>query len=588
VLVPRHRIRKDSGLVHSTSHSGESLYFEPFALVERNNDLESRTADEKAEEARILEDLRARVREVADEIVTNLDVIDRVDAIRARARFSEEFRCTTPRASQSGRVHLVAARHPVLENLLGARGGELVPLDLTLEPGHRLMVITGPNAGGKTVALKTVGVSALLFQCGLQVPCDEGSELPVFARVFVDIGDEQSLETSLSTFTSHLAHLDTMSRHAGRDTLCLIDEIGDGTDPDEGAALAIASLEKLLESGAAVIATTHYGRIKTFALAAEGVVNASMAFEDAEARPLYRLLQGIAGRSRGLETARRTGFDAEVIARAESYVGADAFRLESVLASLEKNLRALEAERGDVAGRRAELERTLEEYRARSAEYDLTRREAMRRAAREADALLHEVRRESERIVQRLRESKADAEAIREGRRTVETLLEKTREMQETARVAEAPRLDSVQPGDRVSLSATGSPAGVVAEVDGGEAMVEFGNKRVRIRVESLYQAADTGEAPAPGVDYHAAPLVSTSVDVRGFDREDAVAEVTRFVDQAVATGVREVKIIHGVGGGVLSRAVKELLRDDPRVASARPGELAEGGMGVTIVELSG
>lgn len=587
VVAPRTRIRRNTGLVHSTSHTGGSLYFEPFALVERNNDLESRVADERAEEARILDELRGRVAECAEALLAGLDAVDRIDAIRARARFAMEFDCTTPAVSPRGRLRLVAARHPVLVRVLAGRGAEQVPLTLTLEPDHRLMVITGPNAGGKTVALKTVGVCVLLFQCGLQVPCAEGSELPLFERVFVDIGDEQSMESSLSTFTSHLRHLDAMIRGADAGALCLVDEIGDGTDPDEGAALAIATLERLLESRAAVVATTHYGRIKTFALEADGVVNASMAFEDAEARPLYRLLQGVAGRSRGLETARQSGFDEAVAARAASFVGAEAFALESVLARLETTLRRLEDEREDVERRSAELERLMAEYREKAAGYDMTRKEAMRRATREADEVLEEARRETERVVKEIREGQAERRAIREGRARLESMRAKVRRSAELAR--EAPKaLESVRVGDRVAINRSGSPVGVVTEVDRRTAMVEIGGKRIRIRIDALFPAS--GERPAAGVsyDFDVEALTSTSLDVRGHDREEAIEAVTRFIDQAVYTGVREVKIIHGVGSGVLMRAVRDLLQDDRRVESTRCGEQVEGGMGVTIVALAG
>jgi DNA mismatch repair protein MutS2 len=589
VLVPRAKIRKSTGMVHSASHSGGSLYFEPFSLVERNNDLEARVADERAEEARILDELRRRIAECADEVLQNLDVVDRVDRIRACGRFADELDCTTPSVSTGGRIHLIDARHPVLQRLLVQAGGTQVPLRLTLEPERRLMVITGPNAGGKTVALKTVGVCALLFQCGLPVPCAAGSELPIFARVFADIGDEQSMESSLSTFTSHLRHLDAMSRLAAADSLCLIDEIGDGTDPDEGAALAVATLERLRERGAAVIATTHYGRIKTFALQSDGVANASMAFEDTEGRPLYRLLQGVAGRSRGLETAQRTGFDAGVIERARAYVGAEAFRLESVLAELERNLRDLEDRREALARREAELDRLVAEYEERAAQYDMTRKEAMRRASREAESLLVETRREVERLVRSIRESQADRGVIRKSREKIAELGRRAKAARERSEPPR-PALGTVRPGDRVSLSPSGSPAGVVTAVENDSATVEIDGKRIKIRIGALYEAVPERAQRRAGVDYdyRVEPLTSTSIDVRGQEREEAMAAVTRFIDQAVYTGVREVTVIHGIGTGVLSRSIGELLRGDYRVESTRPGEQVEGGMGVTVVILSG
>ena len=363
LLVPRSEVHRGDGLVHSTSHTGGSVYYEPFDLVMRNNELETLAIDESAEVARIIASLTDRVRAAAPEILANAGVMLDADVLRATAGFSREFDCTSPAIEETGRVRLVSARHPLLVRSVKAEGGAVVPLDLELGyDGSRVMVISGPNAGGKTVALKTLGTAVLLFQSGLQVPCAEGTRLPVFDRLMVDIGDEQSIETSLSTFTSHLKHLDGMCRRADARSLCLVDEIGDGTDPDEGAALAVATLEALLAGGAAVVATTHYGRIKTFALNTGGVANASMAFEDAEGRPLYRLLQGIAGRSRGLETAHRTGFAPDVLEAAQSYVGADAFRLEAILSDLESSHLALEAERERLSEQTAALEAVMDRY----------------------------------------------------------------------------------------------------------------------------------------------------------------------------------------------------------------------------------
>jgi DNA mismatch repair protein MutS2 len=553
-----------------------------------NNELETRLADEAEEVERILATLSQEVRSRAPRILANADVIDRLDALRAKAMFAERFGCISPELSTRECLRLVRARHPLLMLALdrtGARGRH-VPLDLSLEPDRRLLVITGPNAGGKTVAIKTVGLVALSLQCGLPVPCAHGTELPLFDRVFADIGDEQSLESSLSTFTSHLRHMDEMTRRADARTLCLIDEIGDGTDPDEGAAIAIATLERLLASGAAVIATTHYGRIKTFALETDGVANASMAFEEETSRPLYRLLEGIAGRSRGIDTARRTGFDPGVVARAEAILGGEAFRLEAALARLEAAHAGLERERARLVEEHAELERSIASYREKEQAYALTRREATRRAAREAEEMLAQTRREIEDVVRSIRERAADRETIRESRRRVEKMLDDVRSKVTPVEPARPP-LSSVAPGDRVSLSPTGRPAGVVVEVERRDAMVDMGDKRIRVRIGKLYPAA-TEEPRAPGVGHAVEyePVAETSVSVRGMDRESAVEEVSRFIDRAVLTGLQEVMIIHGLGEGILARAIREALARDPRVRSHRPGAPMEGGTGVTFVTL--
>lgn len=588
LVVPRAKVKRGSGFVHGASHSGGSLYVEPLAILELNNDLETHLADEAEEVVRILDALSARVRALAPAILANADVVDRIDAVRAKEAFGERFGCVAPEISRPGRVRLVRARHPLLSLALERAGrfDQQVPLDLTLEPQERLMIITGPNAGGKTVAVKTVGLLALMLQCGLRVPCAHGSELPVFEQVFADIGDEQSLESSLSTFTSHLKHLDEMVRHANARSLCLIDEIGDGTDPDEGAAIAIASLDRLLASGAAVIATTHFGRIKTFALETRGVANASMAFADETSRPLYKLLQGIAGRSRGIDTARRTGFDPAVVARAESILGGDAFRLESALARLETSYQQLQSEREATEQARARLEESTKSAEEKERAYALTKKEASKRAMREAEEMLVEARREIEGLVREIRTRGADKDVIRDSRKRVDDMLADLRGKAQALDPQGAP-LARVAVGERVSLSPTGRPFGIVVEVDRKDVTVDLGGKKIRARIGKLYPAAVEHAAPAPssvGVQFE--PLGATEVSVRGMDRESALEEVSRFIDRAVLTGLSEVKIIHGLGTGVLAKAVREALARDPRVTSHRHGDPMEGGTGVTFVRL--
>ncbi len=588
LVVPRAKVKRGSGFVHGASHSGGSLYVEPLAILELNNDLETHLADEAEEVARILDALSKRVRDAAPAILANADVVDRIDAVRAKDAFGERFGCVAPEISSRARVRLVRARHPLLSLALERVGrfDQQVPLDLTLDTSARLMIITGPNAGGKTVALKTLGLLSLMLQCGLRVPCAHGSELPVFAQVFADIGDEQSLESSLSTFTSHLKHLDEMTRHADARTLCLVDEIGDGTDPDEGAAIAIAALERLLASGAAVVATTHFGRIKTFALETKGVANASMAFADETSRPLYQLLQGIAGRSRGIDTARRTGFDAAVVARAEAILGGDAFRLESALARLEASHRALEAEREANERARRELEATTKSAEEKERAYALTKKEANKRALREAEEMLLDARREIETAVREIRTRGADKDVIRESRKRVDDRLADVRERARALDPASAP-LARVEVGERVSLSPTGRPFGVVVDVDRKDVTVELGGKKIRARIGKLYPAAvDETSAAPPGVGVQFEPVGATEVSVRGMDRESALEEVSRFIDRAVLTGLSEVKIIHGLGTGVLAKAVRDALARDPRVTSHRSGDPMEGGTGVTFARL--
>jgi DNA mismatch repair protein MutS2 len=585
VLIPRDAAMRRDGVAHSTSQSGESLYFEPFSLLELNNALEALLGEEAAEVLRILRELSDRVVARAASILHNLDTIERLDALRAKSIFAESLSCVTPILSHEGRLRIRSGRHPLLVRALREAGREndVVPLDLDLAPGERVMVITGPNAGGKTVTLKTVGLLVLMLQCGFQVPCLHGSEFPVFKNIFVDIGDEQSIESSLSTFTSHLRHLDEMCRSAGRDTLCLIDEIGDGTDPDEGAALAIASLEKLLSSSAAVIATTHYGKIKMFALQKKGVQNASMAFEDDHNQPLFRLLHGLAGRSRGIETAKRCGFDGEVVRRARFYLGEQAFRLESLLSELESSHIALEREREAITKQSESLRKVIERYTEKEKKIDTSKAEQSEQIRSETKEMLENARREIEHIVKDIRESGARKDRIRDGHKRIRALLKKT----------EAPprakRAVSVSVGDRVSLNPSGEPQGEVIDVRNDGVTVEIAGKRINIKKENLYKAERPPESRPKGVswDVSVEPLVSSTIDVRGLEREAALQEVDRFLDRAVLSGLHEVTIIHGVGEGILLAAIREQLAGDRRVQELREGRAYEGGAGVSIVLLN-
>jgi DNA mismatch repair protein MutS2 len=589
LLVPREKCRKKEGIVHASSHTGESLYYEPFALVEKNNAAETLAHDERTEEARILGELASLVAAVSDELIGNIRIWETLDVLEAEARFAEEFRCTNPRVSDDGSIRLVDARHPLLELSVKAQGGgrSVVPLNLTLAPEKRVLVITGPNAGGKTVCLKTLGLAVLMFQSGLPVPAGEGTSLPLFGEVHADIGDEQSIATSLSTFTSHLRHLDVMCRTSDEETLCLIDEIGDGTDPDEGSALAIATLERLRSRGATIVATTHYGKVKMYALRTAGVENASMAFDDANDRPLYRLLQGTAGRSRGIETARRLDFDPAVVSEAEALLGEEPYRLEIVLSQLESTQLSLEREREALRTQSEALNRLIAKYSEKEEALSKFKEAQQERVRKEVEGLLVEARREIEALVKRIRESEAEKTAVVEAHARVKEMLGDVRDQIPAPRKAKR-----VAEGDLVSLSPSGQPSGRVVEAAGDTVIVDINGKRLSVKKWNLYKTAaalgERGEKPDVEIPIHlcAEPMQATSVDVRGETREVALEAVDRFLDRAVLAGAQEVQIIHGVGEGILLRAVRTLLQADSRVASSRPGMQGEGGLGVTVVRL--
>ncbi len=587
LLAPRTKFRKDDGLVHGSSQTGGSVYFEPFGVVALNNDLEEASSRARAEEARILADLSRRVAENSDQLLANADVMESVDMARAVSQFCTRFRCVTPGISR-GRIRLAQARHPLLEASLVDAGNasDLVPTDLILDVNERVMIITGPNAGGKTVTLKTLGTAVMLNQCGFQIPAAPGSELPIFHKVFVDIGDGQSIASSLSSFTSHLQQLNEMVHEANQDTLVLVDEIGDGTDPDEGAALAMAVVDRLRTVNAAVVVTTHFGKVKTYALKTDGVANASMAFAEDDNRPLYKLLQGIAGRSRGLETARRVGFDPDTVSLAESYLDEGAFQMEALLSDLESSHIALERERESLTEQSGALRELMSTYEDKRKQYDVRKKELDRKALREAEQLVIETRRELEDTVKAIKQSQARRDVLQESRTKLEGML---RDVQREQRQKSAtPPLSSVSEGQRVRLNPKSQESGVVVKVKGDSATVEIGGKRITLRAEMLYPASEPKPAPQAGATpFRVEPLLSTTLDIRGFSREDAIDAIDQFMDQAVVHAVEEVKIIHGIGTGVLSRTVREVLSRDHRVTGVRNGEQIEGGLGVTIVTLA-
>ncbi len=592
LLVPREKHRRGTGIIHAKSHSGGSIYFEPIPLVELNNSIETLLQDEKSEVERILSSLSSEVAEFADEIIQNISIMEDLDCLQARAFFAVKFKGIIPAITENRSMRLVKARHPLLEMSLGMKresaGSEChVPLDIEIKPGEPVIVISGPNSGGKTVALKTMGLVVLMFQCGLHVPCAEGTAIPVFKKIFADIGDEQSIADSLSTFTSHLLHLDIMCRAAADGALCLIDEIGDGTDPDEGSALANAVLERLLDKDALVVATTHLGKVKTFALLTDGIGNASMLFDDKSQSPLFLLAQGIAGRSRGIETARRCGFDSETMKIVDHFLDEGVLNMETLLSELESSHIALEEERVGLEQRSVELKEIIRIYTER--EKNLREMQAAHdeRAELETVQLMESARKKIERIVKDIRESSASRDKIKEGQRR---LSELTREHGPKSRPAPpVEKADNIKPGDRVSLHADGSPSGLVARLQNDTATVEIDGKRIKINIRSLYRLSSDSEKEPEKIkfDVEFEPLGSTSIDVRGREREEALEAVDRFIDRAVLSGVHELKIIHGVGGGVLLRAIHNRLKDDPRVKSIRLGHTPEGGAGVTFAVLA-
>ena len=605
IPVRADRFDRAKGVVHDASRSGAVLFVEPFSALPANNELRELEVAEVQETARILDALTARVAERADALETSEEALGELDLLAARVRLSRETGGTTPAIAEGerARLRLRGARHPLLWRQAGGAGDPeaarrtVVPFDLELEGRARVLLVSGPNMGGKTVLLKAVGLAFAMAASGLDVCASEGSVVPFVREIHTDIGDAQSIAEHLSTFAARLVRMDGMARGAGPETLCLVDEIGSGTDPEEGAALAQALLERIGERGSWSVATTHLGSLKALASERAEIVNASMEMDAEKLEPRYRLLAGVPGGSYALVTARRLGLDGEVVARAESLAGEEGQSLSRLVAELTEALARARDEREETrraldaaAARLAELDRREQDADREATERQRRRLDEVRALESQARGLLRDVRREAERApaereADRLR---ALGERVREVERAGDALARAARPREE------AEPLLVVSPGMEVRHAGLGVLARVVEGPDDeGQVVLARGAWRIRCRVGDLRRAsADAGEAagarPVPAATVSAeSEGAAWEVDVRGMPPDEAVDALDRALDRAVLAGHRELRFIHGVGKGVLAAAVAKHLRGHPQVAGQHLGFVGEGGRGVTVAELS-
>lgn len=584
------------GLVHDESATGQTLFVEPPVAIELMNRLRELEIAEAREVQRILRELSDAVRPRHAEIHESLDTLIDLDSVHARANYAVRHDGNRPEllTGKAGSYDVVHGSHP----LLLAGPGDVVPFDLRLDPGERTLLISGPNTGGKTVLLKAVGLISAMTQAGIVPPVGPGTKMPVFSDIFADIGDEQSIEASLSTYSAHLRNLGEIVEQAEANTLILIDEMGSGTDPVEGAALAKAIIVELTRRGALTLATTHLGDLKDLATDEEGVVNASLDFDAKELRPTYRLRKGVPGRSYGLAIAQRLGFPRDILDRAESFVPDAERSLTTLLEEVEARERALTAAL-DEAERAKSAANTLErELQDRSAALEAKERTAERRAREQARDLLLSSRAEVEAAIEQVRAAAEAAGETREAAfRSARSRLEQQASQQakrvrsRTAVKRAAGAAPAFSPGDRVRVEASG-PTGTIVELRDDRATVDVRGVRMQVPVDALLPM-DAAE-PEPtrpkvqagsgwsGPDFEAA----SEVDLRGLRADEALARLRPAVDGAVQAALPSLRIIHGKGTGALREVVNDELKKDRRVASFRPGGIGEGGTGVTVAEL--
>lgn len=585
------------GVVHDESATGSTVFVEPPVAVESMNELRDLERAERREIQRILRSFSEQLRERGPRLGAALKALIDFDSLQARARTALSWRAEAPEILDSPRegLRLVGARHPGLI----AKGIEVVPYDLVLDPAERTLVVSGPNTGGKSVFLKALGLIALLTQCGVVPPVRRGTALPVFDDVYADIGDEQSIAESLSTFSAHLENLKEIVERADDGSLVLIDEMGTGTDPTEGAALSRAILEDLTQRGALTVVTSHLGALKTLDSEGSGVVNASLHFDSERMEPTYRLAKGRPGRSYGLAIARRLGLPETTLERARQLVEGGAASLEDVLERLEAQERdaAVLVER--LRGREGALDERQRSVEAREDEVRRIERDAERRAREEARGLLLAAREEVEEAIRGVRRADAEVvdESAREARRRVEKAIRRHTGGPDDAPAPSGPVPD-LETGSRVRLP-SGSAKGTVIELRDDRAVVEVGGLRMEVAAAGLVPIdsppADGGSAtprrsPAPRRETGWAgdlPDPAAEIDLRGLRVDEVALPLGRGLDAAILGGLHEVRIIHGKGTGAVRARTRELLSLDGRVREFRLGVTGEGGSGVTVARLA-
>lgn len=578
------------GMIHDQSASGATLFIEPEVVVTMNNRLRELKLKEEKEIEKILRRLTAEVAEIADTLLINLDVLAQLDFVFAKANLAYEMKASLPRMNDRGYIKLVRARHPlILED-------QVVPTQVELGNQYTTIIITGPNTGGKTVTLKTIGLLNLMAMSGLFVPADDGSQLCVFDAIYADIGDEQSIEQNLSTFSSHLTNIISILKGMTPKSLVLLDELGAGTDPAEGSALAIALLEYVHSLGCRIVATTHYSELKAYAYERKGVINASMEFDIQTLSPTYRLMIGVPGRSNAFAIAERLGLPRSIIERARGEVGEDDQKVETMIASLEANRLGAEAERATAEQLRREVEKLRAELADQKQRFAEQKDKLLAKAEQDARAAVDKARKEAEGIIADLRKLALEEKtAVKEHK-----LIEAKRKLDEAV-----PNLDrqkpqaakgnvqaaSVEPGDEVQVLSLGQKGHVVELAGSKEVVVQLGIMKMKLALTDIELVSKPKPKPkqpqaAASVKRSKNEDLRMELDLRGSNLEEALIEVDRFLDEAFLANLGQVYVIHGKGTGVLRQGIQEYLRKHKHVKSYRLGAYGEGGAGVTVTEL--
>ncbi|MEG2718576.1 MAG: endonuclease MutS2 [Clostridia bacterium] len=575
------------GLVHDQSATGATLFVEPMVVVELGNDLKQLRAKEQQEISRILQALSDRLAPNAESIFLNIDLLSHLDFAFAKGLLAKELRCSLPKMNARGFIKLVRARHPLIDP------EKVVPSDLWLGDEFTALIITGPNTGGKTVTLKTVGLFTLMAQAGLQVPADLGTELAVFGRVFADIGDEQSIEQSLSTFSSHMTNIVEIVTHMQENDLVLFDELGAGTDPTEGAALAQSVLSYLLKRKIRTMATTHYSELKVFALSTKGVENASVEFDIQSLRPTYRLSIGIPGKSNAFEISQKLGLPAELIEASKALLSQNDIRFEDVIANAEYHRQIAERERKMAEETRRETVKLRDEAEKLRVELEQGRQKSIQKAKDEARRVLENAKREADTIISELKAMKKRAETpeheVQKLKKRMEDGIDSLSEgLSQTSATNFTPP-KNVRIGESVEIVHLKTKGTVLTLPDNkGELQIQAGIIKMKAHISQLRLIEAEHEKKSRVLSQTSASsrVIPSELDLRGMNLEEALSAVDTYLADATLAGLNEVSIIHGKGTGVLRTGIQRHLKKHMNVAKFRDGIYGEGEQGVTMVTL--
>ncbi len=576
------------GLVHDTSSSGATVFIEPMSVVEANNEIRVLQSEELEEINRILRELSAEAGEFADGIIHSYKCAVELNVIFAKAQTAYRMKAVTPTVREDGVTELHAARHPLIHK------EKVVPTDISLGKSFDTLIITGPNTGGKTVALKTVGLLSLMAMCGLMIPAGEGSEVSVFDHILADIGDEQSIEQSLSTFSAHMTNIISILKAADEKSLVLLDELGAGTDPVEGAALAAAIIEELRGKGVKLACTTHYAELKAYALQTPGVENGCCEFDVESLRPTYRLLIGVPGKSNAFAISKRLGLEERILDRAGELVSRESSEFEKVIGRLEEDRRKLQDELELAKKAAARARDSIREAEAKQAEAGVQAKRELEQARKEATDIVAKTRRQADALLNELDEMRrqknkslsAEQKArLRSGMRDMEASADPVHRRE----VGDYTLPRELRTGDNVLIFDLDKKAVVLEAPRDGQVLVQAGIIKTRVDVKNLRLLEEKQKDRPRGrtvTKNVSAPEAGTSLDLRGMNADEALMEVDSFLDRVGRMGLAQVTIIHGKGTGVLRAAVQKHLRRCPGVKSFRLGAFGEGESGVTIVEL--